>query len=245
MGAVRQWRFTNYSQVHRTLPTFTQSAQQLEHETLCELQAVIRRLDRAVEAVVGQDECLATEVRDDERSAHRRHKLLKENLLAALGSDPAPSDLQMLASLLHVVGCVRRIDRQCASMARLAPTARPAAAEVSVLPKLVEGAASLSVSAVWLARAAFASRDLELAHQVVRLDAELTRRGGVIFRRALELTGAGEPAWAMSMLLVGSYAERVGDAAVDIAEQAVTLVNGVYREVGYPEPLPRERAAAL
>ena len=227
------------------MPEFTEAVLQMERETLCELQAVVRKLDRAVEATIGPDDRSIAEAHGDEGFADRRHKHLQERLLAALASDPTPSDLMMLTSLLHVVGCVRRIDRECTSIASVAPTGRPAAAETSALPELVKSAAALSLSAVWLARAAFASRDLELAHEVVRLDAELRRRGDVIFRRALELTGAGEPAWAMSMLLVGSHAERVSDAAVDIAEQTVALVNGLYREVGYPEALPRESAATV
>ena len=89
----------------------------------------------------------------------------------------------MLASLLHVLRGLRRIGGQCASMARLAASTTAAAPEPTALSELVEGAAALSVSAVWLARASFASRDVELAHEVARLDAELTRRSRVIARR--------------------------------------------------------------
>ena len=226
------------------LPNLTEDALQMEHETLGELQAVVRKLDRVVEAIIGRDDELAAEV-GDEGSADRRCKLLQERLLAALASHPAASDLLMLTSLLHVVGCLRRIERECMSMARLGLTARPAVVETSALSELVKSAAALAVSGVWLARAAFASRDVELAHEVIRLDAELSRRSNVIFRRALELFSSGEPEWAMSMLLVGSHAERVSDAAVDIAEQTVTVVNGLYRGVDDPDALAREPASTV
>ena len=226
------------------MPNLTDDALQMEAETLAELQAVVRRLDRAVEAMIGEDDRSAAEAHGDDGSADRRHKLLQERLLAALVSHPAASDLLMLTSLLHVVGCVRRIERECGSMAKLAPTAGSAVAETSTLTELVKSAAALAVSGVWLARAAFASRDVELAHEVVRLDAELSRRSDVIFRRALELSSAGEPEWAMSMLVISSHAARVSDAAVDIAEQTVIVVNGLYREVPDPEPLGREPATA-
>jgi phosphate uptake regulator len=151
----------------------------------------------------------------------------------------------MLASLLHVQRGLRRIAGQCASMARLASIAAPAAPKPTALLELVEGAAALSVSAVWLARAAFASLDVELAHEVARLDADLARRSRAIARRAMELADAGElHEWATAMLLVGSYAERVSDAAVDIAEQTVVIVNGLFREVAEAEPLPGQPAPA-
>jgi phosphate uptake regulator len=227
------------------LPRFTETVEALEREALGELQGVVRQLDRAVEAVTGQNERLADQVLTGEDAAEERYRLLQERVLAGLASHRGAPDLQMLACLLHVLRGLRRIGGQCASMARLAASTTAAAPEPTPLSELVEGAAALSVSAVWLARASFASRDVELAHEVARLDAELARRSRVIAGRALELADAGElHEWAMTMLLVGSYSERVSDAAVDIAEQTVVIVNGLFREVAETEPLPGEPAAA-
>ncbi len=227
------------------LPKFTETVETLERDALSELQGVVRQLDRAVEAVTRQDAQLAGQVLVGEAAAEDRYRLLQERAHGALASHLAAPDLQMLACLLHVLRGLRRIERQCASMARLASTTTPAAPEPTTLLELVEGGAALSVSGVWLARASFASRDVELAHEVARLDAELARRSRVIARRALELADAGElHERAMTMLLVGSYAERVSDAAVDIAEQTVVIVNGLFREVAEAEPLPGEPAAA-
>jgi phosphate uptake regulator len=225
------------------LPKFSGTVETLEREALSELQGVVRQLDRAVEAVTRQDAQLAGQVLVDETAAEDRHRLVHQQVLGALASHRTAPDLQMLASLLHVLRGWRRIGGQCARMARLVST--PAATEAPALLELVEGGAALSVSAVWLARASFASRDLELAHEVARLDAELARRSSVIARRAMELADAGElHERAMTMLLFGSYAERVSDAAVDIAEQTVVIVNGVFREVAEAEPLAGEPAAA-
>jgi phosphate transport system protein len=227
------------------LPKFTETVEALEREALSELQGVVRQLDRAVEAVTRQDAQLAGQVLVHEAAGEDRYRILQERVLAALASHRGAPDLQMLASLLHVLRGLRRIGGQCASMARLASAATVAAPEPTALLELVEGAAALSVSAVWLARASLASRDVELAHEVARLDAQLARRSQVIAHRALELADAGElHEWAMTMLLVGSYAERVSDAAVDIAEQTVVIVNGLFREVDAEEPLPGEPAAA-
>jgi phosphate uptake regulator len=77
------------------------------------------------------------------------------------------------------------------------------------------------------------------------VDTELTRRSRVIYRRALELGHIPEVReWAMAMLLVSSYAERVTDAAVDVAEQTVVIVTGLFREVAETDALPREPAPA-
>jgi phosphate uptake regulator len=227
------------------LPKFTETVEALERDALGELQGVVRQLDRAVEAVTRPDAQLAGQMLVGEEAAEHRYRLLQQRVLAALASHRGAPDLQMLASLLHVLRGSRRIARQCASMARLASTTAAAAPEPIALLELVEGAGALSVSGVWLARASFASRDVELAHEVARLDADLARRSRVIQRRAFELADGGElDGWAMTLLLVGSHAERVSDAAVDIAEQTVVIVNGLFREVAEAEPLPGDAAAA-
>jgi phosphate uptake regulator len=228
------------------LPKFTETVEALERDALGELQGVVRQLDRAVEAVTRPDAQLAGQMLLGEEAAEHRYRLLQQRVLAALASHRGAPDLQMLASLLHVLRGSRRIAGQCASMARLASTTAAAAAPAPIaLLELVEGAGALSVSGVWLARASFVSRDVELAHEVARLDADLARRSRVIQRRAFELADGGElDGWAMTLLLVGSHAERVSDAAVDIAEQTVVIVNGLFREVAEAEPLPGEAAAA-
>lgn len=236
---------TNGREWRTGLPNFTDAVAALEREVLGELQAVVRQLDRSVEAVTHQDADLAGDVLATETAAEARYRILQERLLAALADHRAAPDLQMLACLLHVIRGSRRIDEQCASMVKLASTSAPAVPEATTLLELVEGAAALSVSAVWLARAAFAARDVELAHEVARVDTELTRRSRVIYRRALELGHIPEVReWAMAMLLVSSYAERVTDAAVDVAEQTVVIVTGLFREVAETDALPREPAPA-
>jgi phosphate uptake regulator len=227
------------------LPKFTETVEALERDVLGELQGVVRQLDRAVEAVTASDAERAGQVVASEAAAGHRYGLLQQRVLAALASHRGAPDLQMLACLLHVLRGLRRIAGQSANMARLTSAATGAAPQRTALLELVEGAAALSVSAVWLARASFAARDVELAHEVARLDAELARRCRVIQRRAFELGDRGQlTGWAMTMLLVSSHAERVSDAAVDIAEQTVVIVNGLFREVAEAEPLPGEPAAA-
>jgi len=52
--------------------------------------------------------------------------------------------------------------------------------------------------------------------------------------RAIEIGGedADLREWAMSMILVARAIERIGENAVDIGEQTVFVVTGLFREVG-------------
>ena len=90
----------------------------------------------------------------------------------------------------------------------------------------------LARSQVSEAKDAFAARNVELAQDLVRQDAEINRLNREIFRRAVEV--GDDPdirEWAMFMILVARCLERVGDNTVDIAEQVVFVVTGLFREV--------------
>jgi phosphate transport system protein len=77
----------------------------------------------------------------------------------------------------------------------------------------------------------FASRNVELAGDLVRQDADINRLQRTIFRRAVEIGDNLElREWAMFMVLVARCLERIGDNTVDIAEQVVFAVTGLFRE---------------
>ncbi len=90
----------------------------------------------------------------------------------------------------------------------------------------------LARSQVTQAKQAFSSRNVELAQDLVRQDAEINRLNRAIFRRAVEIgDDVDTREWAMFMILVARALERVGDNTVDIAEQVAFVVTGLFREM--------------
>jgi phosphate transport system protein len=90
----------------------------------------------------------------------------------------------------------------------------------------------LARSRVSQAKQAFASRNVELAGDLVRQDAEINKLNREIFRRAVDVgDNLDVREWAMFMVLVARCLERVGDNTVDIAEQTVFVVTGLFREM--------------
>ena len=89
----------------------------------------------------------------------------------------------------------------------------------------------LARSEVVQSKQAFALRDVALAEDLVRQDAQVNRLNREFFRRAVEI-GTDEDAreWAMTMMLVARALERIGDNAVDIGEQVAFVVTGLFRE---------------
>ncbi len=89
-----------------------------------------------------------------------------------------------------------------------------------------------------------AGRNVELAHDLVRQDREINKLNRDIFKRAVAIGDDAEMReWAMFMILVARALERIGDNTVDIAEQVVFVVTGLFREVADSESADTQPAA--
>ena len=81
------------------------------------------------------------------------------------------------------------------------------------------------------AKAAFVARDSGMAEDLVRRDRDINRLNREIFQTAIEVgDDADTREWAMHMMLVARWIERIGDNAVDIGEQTAFVVSGLFRE---------------
>ncbi|MGI8711887.1 MAG: PhoU domain-containing protein [Solirubrobacteraceae bacterium] len=66
----------------------------------------------------------------------------------------------------------------------------------------------------------------------MRQDTEINRLNRTIFKRAVEIGDEIDMReWGMFMILVARCLERIGDNTVDIAEQVVFVVTGLFREM--------------
>lgn len=203
----------------------TETAEDLERQTLVALQALVHQLDRALDAVVYGDRRLGDEVVASTKERTWQCQRVQEGVMSALGRHPAPHAVQALAALLHIARGAGRLSEQCKKIAMVVPQI-PDGQRGPIFGDLVDPAARVSVSAIWLAKQSFATRDIELAHEVVRADAQLRRQSQEIYRAALAADMVS--ASSMAAFLTASYLERVGDIAIDLAEQTVIVVAGGY-----------------
>jgi phosphate transport system protein len=217
----------------------------LEDQALGGLDLVTQQLDRALEAVSYQDVELAGMVVADDDRVDGRYLEVHQGVLSLLARQaPVAGDLRIVAALLHVIRCVERMGDQCVNIAKLVPlSGRESPKDKDILDS-IERMGRNARAQVIQAKESFASRNVDLARDLVYQDEEINRLNREIFRRAVEI---GEDAdtreWAMFMVLVARSLERVGDNTVDIAEQVVFVVTGLFREMADSPPatdaLPR------
>jgi len=218
---------------------FQQEIGRLERQALGGVDMAVGILDSALEALShGDAELAAIVVADDDR-INGRYLEVHQGVLSLLALQaPVAGDLRLVAALLHLVKHLERIGDQCTNIAKMVPLLGHEPPTDAQIVEHIRAMGAQARSQVRQARQSFALRDPELALDLTRQDDLLDRLNREVFRRAIDIGGvdADLREWAMSMILVARAIERIGDNAVDIGEQTVFVVTGLFREVGGGHP---------
>jgi phosphate transport system protein len=120
---------------------------------------------------------------------------------------------------------------QCVNIAKLVRLSGYEAPKDKDILDAIERMGQLARSQASQAKEAFAKRDVALARHLVGLDGEINRLDRAIFNRAVEVGDELEVReWAMLMILVARCLERIAGNTIDVAEQTVFVVTGLFRE---------------
>ena len=211
---------------------FREDLKDLEAQTLGGIDLVVGQLDRALGSLRNQDVELAGIVVADDDRIDRRYLEIHQGALSLLACQaPVAGDLRIVAALLHMIRCVERMGDQCANIAKLVPLSGEEAWKDKEMLDAIERMGQLARRQLTEAREAFKARDAALAQNLVAQDAGIGRLNREIFNRAVEIgDDIDAREWAMFMILVARALERIADNAVDIAEQTVFIVTGLFRE---------------
>ncbi len=212
---------------------FQETLRELEEQTLGAMDMVVNQLDRALESLSYQDVELAGMVVADDDRIDGRYLEVHQGILSLLARQaPVAGDLRVVAALLHTLRCIERMGDQCVNIAKLVPLSGYEAPKDKDILDAIERMGQRARQQVAEAKDAFASRNVELARDLVRQDSEINKLNRKIFRRAVDIGGEEEVReWSMFMVLVARCLERIGDNTVDIDEQIVFIVTGLFREL--------------
>jgi phosphate transport system protein len=222
---------------------FQEELQELERQALGGLDMVVSAIDRTTEALRHQDVELAGLIIDDDDRIDGRYLEVHQGILSLLARQtPVATDLRLVAALLDVIKYVERMGDQCVNIAKLIPLAGHEPPAHDELLDRLDRMGRQASSQVAQAKQAFANRDVALAEDLVRQDDVIDGLNRECFRLALELGDDPDVReWAMHMMLVARWIERIGDNAVDIGEQTAFVVTGLFREftdASHPEAAP-------
>ncbi len=232
--------------MQETRHQFRETLKELQDQALGGLDMVVQQLDRALEAISYQDVELAAMVVADDDRIDGRYLEVHQGILSLLARQaPVAGDLRIVAALLHIIRCVERMGDQCVNIAKLVPLSGYESPKDKDILDAIERMGQLARSQVAQAKESFHARNVELAQDLVRQDAEINQLNRQIFKRAVEVgDNLDVREWAMFMILVARCLERIGDNTVDIAEQVVFVVTGLFREFADASTPSSEAATA-
>jgi phosphate transport system protein len=208
--------------------------EELEHielEVLAMGELAERAVGLAIDALVKRDEDLARHVIEGDDAIDDRYLDVEHRTIQLLAlQTPVASDLRLLSAMLHIDLHLERIGDQAVNIAKTFLSVRhlPGSEQVS---SHIREMGDIVRPMIRTAMAAFRTRDLELCLRLPEMDDPVDRLNLGMYREVAAL--ADDPAqleWGLRMLVLARNLERVGDNAVDVAEQVGFLLTGEFRE---------------
>ncbi|MGH2673774.1 MAG: phosphate signaling complex protein PhoU, partial [Actinomycetota bacterium] len=143
---------------------------------------------------------------------------------------PVASDLRLLSALVHINLHLERVGDMAVNVAKIAELTRALPANQTIVTQLQE-MADVVRPMIRTALDSFARRDLDLARSLPAMDDPVDRLNRNMYREVAACASDSEMLeWAIRMMVVSRQLERVGDHAVDIAEQVAFLLTGEFHE---------------
>jgi phosphate transport system protein len=203
----------------------------LELEVLAMGELSERAVGRAIDALVRRDEELAQQVIDADDEIDDRYLDVEHRTIELLAlQTPVATDLRLLSAMLHINLHLERIGDQAVNIAKTFLSVRHLAGSDQVRSHIRE-MGDIVRPMIRTAMEAFRTRDLSLCLQLPEMDDPVDRLNLGMYQEIAAL--ADDPAqlgWGLRMLVLARNLERVGDNAVDVAEQVGFLLTGEFRE---------------
>jgi phosphate transport system protein len=211
--------------------SFHEALERIELELLSLGELAGAQVQGAVDALVRHDDELAQRVIDGDDEVDDLYLKIDSSVLQLLAlQSPVAADLRLISAIMHSCLHLERIGDQAVNIAKLYLVTKDHAGSSAMVQQLQE-MGSIVGSMIRTVMEAFAKRDLELSLRLQTMDDPVDRLNRATHLEALKL--AHDPSgldWGLHMNLAARALERVGDQAVDIAEQVSFLITGEFRE---------------
>ena len=197
----------------------------IEMGALCEEAIAL-----AAKALTDKDKTMAAKVAAMDAEIDQKERNIESMCLKLLlQQQPVAKDLRQISAALKMITDMERIGDQAEDISEIVITLDGRYAENSALLK---GMAESTIQMVTESVDAYVKRDTALAQQVIKMDDIVDDYFDQVKAELISKI-AGEPAdseYALDLLMIAKYLERIGDHAVNIAEWVIFSVTGRHGE---------------
>ena len=211
---------------------FREELERTEHRVLRDLDLACATVDQLSLVVGNPAGPTPASIEDDSDRLRDSVRLSLEQLVttAALQA-PVAGDLRLVTALFHVVHHQGLIANQFGLIVDQMMEIDPDEQSVPELNARLSQMATLASRQLGKAVTAFRARDAIAAEGLSHHDDEIDRLNREVFAIVLRTEGSKRLREVVfHQMLIARSIERLGDNAVDIAEQAAYLATGLYRE---------------
>ena len=210
---------------------FLDQLERVELQLLSMGELASSAVQRSVEALVRHDDAIAERVIEDDDAIDQLYLQIDHDILEMLAlQSPVATQLRLVSAILHSCLHLERIGDQAVNIAKLYLATRDLPPSQTLLQQLDEMGSHV-VTMIRTVMEAFRTRDLELCMKLPKMDDPVDRLNRAAHLEALKLADDARALdWGMHMNMAARALERVGDNAVDIAEQVSFLITGEFRE---------------
>ena len=185
---------------------------------------------QAAKALTDKNKTMAAKVAAMDAEIDQKERNIESMCLKLLlQQQPVARDLRQISAALKMITDMERIGDQAEDISEIVITLDGRYAENSALLK---GMAESTIQMVTESVDAYVKRDTALAQQVIEMDDIVDDYFDQVKAELISII-AGEPAdgeYALDLLMIAKYLERIGDHAVNIAEWVIFSVTGRHGE---------------
>ena len=201
------------------------------HRELIEMGALCERvIALASRALTTGDKSLAQQVPPLDRDIDRKERDIENLCLRLLlHQQPVAGDLRRISAALKMITDMERIGDQAEDIAEIIQFLAGRSAEND---DLLREMARSTIHMVTESVDAYVQRDTMLAETVIAEDDVVDNAFDEVKRRLIDKITAHpeDGAYALDLLMIAKYFERIGDHATNIAEWVIFSVTGVHKE---------------
>jgi phosphate transport system protein len=206
---------------------FHQELEALEQTVLGVVDRAEQMVAMAVEAVTTGDHALAEQVVELDNEIDRTYFAVHNDWVHLMARfQPLGSDLRKMSVLLHLNNTFERMGDQCVNIAKITrfneglPRVERIAEQIQEMGDLVRPMIRAAIEA-------YLRQDLDEARLLPAMDQPVDRLNSNMYKEIVAVgSDPQQLEWATKMLMASRALERIGDQAVDFAEQTIYLITG-------------------
>ncbi|MPZ73450.1 MAG: phosphate signaling complex protein PhoU [Nitriliruptorales bacterium] len=217
---------------------YREELSELEDRILSMGSRVLDMLGEAMEALIEHDLTRAAAVIRTDDLLDAQYEEVHEHILTTIALQaPVATQLRLLSAFLHCNIHLERMGDLCVNIAKIVTLIDQDSEDEELIAQVGE-MAQHARRVIERALEALAKRDLDIVAELPAMDDPIDKLNRGLFKRMVRLAISEEKKldWAMRMVLVSRYLERMGDHAVDIGEQVYFIVTGNNIELASNSP---------